>query len=456
MRLKDIRHIYFLGIGGIGMSALARYFNSIGKKVYGYDLRKSSLTIQLEAEGMLITYKDSIDELSSEELDLIVYTPAIPESNALYQYFINKGTLMMKRAEVLGVISKDTFTIGVAGTHGKTSITTMIAHLLKSAGLGCSAFLGGVSTNYGTNYIEGNSRIVVIEADEYDRSFLQLSPTIAVVSSLDADHLDIYGDLSTMVSSFQEYIYRVSKDGTVFLNGSIKDELYVDSEVLVYSAFEYSDSCLKALYIDEESKPPKVRIDCKLLGAQFQGLPLHAPGMYNVENTLVACSVAKLLGVSDEAIRKGMETFKGTKRRFEYHLDGTITNEVYIDDYAHHPTEIKSALEAVRQIYSKNKITVAFQPHLYSRTNDFCEAFGKSLSIADEVILLDIYPAREQPIEGVTSKLIFDHIDLEAKELCTKENLLSVIAQKKIEVLVTMGAGDIDRSIVGIKELLLK
>lgn len=454
MRLSELNSVYFLGVGGIGMSAIARYFNSIGIEVSGYDLRETELTKTLVAEGISINYEDVVANIP-ESIDLVVYTPAIPAENKQFQYLKDSDVEMKKRAEVLGLISKDTFTIGVAGTHGKTSISTLIAHLLQSSGVGCTAFLGGISANYKTNYIEGNKEVVVVEADEYDRSFLHLSPSIAVVSSVDADHLDVYGDLSTMVSTFQDYLDCLKGGGKVLLHHDVSKKISSSAETYVYSAFESADIALEEVFVNQDEMPPKVRIDCKLLGIDFQGLPLHAPGMYNVENTMVACAVAKLLGASDQAIKQGMGTFKGTKRRFEYHLDGTSTKEVYIDDYAHHPTEIKSALSAVKQIYPSKKLTVAFQPHLFSRTNDFYEAFGESLSIADEVVLLDIYPAREKPMEGVTSQLIFDKIKGVEKQMCSKEELVATLQEKDLEVLVTLGAGDIDKTIEPIKEMLL-
>lgn len=453
MRLKELNSVYFLGIGGVGMSAIARYFNSLGIKVAGYDLRETTLTKQLVEEGVSVNYEDDVNNVPSDA-DLIVFTPAIPKDNEQFKYCCSTAVPMKKRAEVLGLISRDTITIGVAGTHGKTSISSLIAHILHQSDVGCTAFIGGIVNNYASNYIAGNPEIVVVEADEYDRSFLHLNPDVAVVSNVDADHLDIYGDLSTMVSTFQEYAGKLGSEGKLVVNQKVSDVFSGSYEKLEYTGVEGGLTSMKKTYVDLSVSPPRIKMDAKILGVDYVGLTLPGPGVYNVENALAACAVVKLNGVSDDQMKSGLDSFKGVKRRFEYYLDGSENGKVYIDDYAHHPEELKQSITAVKSLYPEKKLTVVFQPHLFSRTNDFYQEFGKSLSLADEVILLDIYPARELPMEGVTSKLIFDEIKGVEKCESNLDEVVELVQSKSPELIMTLGAGDIDKKLQEIKAVL--
>lgn len=455
MTFKGINSVYFLGIGGIGMSALARWFRHEGFPVAGYDKTPSPLTEELEKEGMVISFNDSAADIPIEFTSnpaevLVVWTPAIPKDSVLLNFFRTHYQLK-KRSEVLGMITKDFYTIAVAGTHGKTSTSSLIAHLLKSAGKPVAAFLGGITQNYNSNLIlPGKSKeatLVVVEADEFDRSFLMLHPNEAVVTSADADHLDIYGDEATILDGFRDFIKLVDKKGKLYIQSHawyrLGANLGISAGIREYglrSSGIHADNII--------AKPGIFLFDYVGTKAQIKGLELHIPGFHNVENALVAIAIAIDHGVNEHQIRKGIKSFKGVKRRFEIH--SSLPGYIYIDDYAHHPEEIKACLSSVRAMYPTQRLTVIFQPHLFTRTRDFAVEFSESLSLSDEVVLLDIYPARELPIEGVTSALLLDGIQTGKKTLLAKAQVMDYLVESRPEVLVTMGAGDIDRLVPGI------
>jgi UDP-N-acetylmuramate--alanine ligase len=455
MTFKGKNSVYFLGIGGIGMSALARWFRHEGYPVAGYDKTPSPLTEELEKEGMLISFTDSAADIPVEftanpDEVLVVWTPAIPKSSVLLNFF-QAHYQLKKRSEVLGMITGDFYTIAVAGTHGKTSTSSLIAHLLKSAGKPVAAFLGGITQNYNSNLIlPGKSKeptLVVVEADEFDRSFLKLHPNEAVVTSADPDHLDIYGDEATILDGFRDFIRLVDKKGKLYIQSHawyrLGENLGISAGIREYglrSSGIHADNII--------AKPGIFLFDYMGTKAQIKGLELHIPGFHNVENALVAIAIAIDHGVSENQIREGIKSFKGVKRRFEIH--STLPGHIYIDDYAHHPEEIKACLSSVRAMYPSQRLTVIFQPHLFTRTRDFAAGFSESLSLADEVVLLDIYPARELPIEGVTSAMLLDGIQTGKKTLINKEQVMDYLMESRPEVLVTMGAGDIDRLVPGI------
>ena len=448
MSLEKINKVYFLGVGGIGMSALARYFNSIGKKVLGYDKAETVLTNQLEKEGISVHYTDS-PEMIPTDVDLVVYTPAIPHDLAEYKHCWDNGYTMKKRAEVLGMITDESFTLAVAGTHGKTTTSSILAHLLKQS-VGCNAFLGGISKNYNSNVLfTENTENTVVEADEYDRSFLTLHPNMAIITSMDADHLDIYGDHSKLLESFELFSNQIRPGGALILNKKLEDKLSPICDVITYSITEKADYYLDNIEIIDGNYVFSVQAQSGLISDIKFGLP----GRHNVENAIAAVAVADQLKVSHQEIKSALESFKGIKRRFEYIIKKH--DLVYIDDYAHHPEELKATISSVKELYPENKITGVFQPHLYSRTRDFADDFAKSLDLLNEVILLDIYPAREQPIEGVTSEMLLRKVTIKNKTVSTKTELVAELKQRKLEVLLTMGAGDIDKLVEPIKNELL-
>jgi len=447
MELSDIKKVYFIGVGGIGMSALARYFLNRGCEVYGYDKTRTNLTGTLEQEGISIAYEDNSAMLPETFNDghgdtLIVYTPAIPKDSEILNYFKDNGFILKKRSEVLGIISKGQFCIAVAGTHGKTTTSSIIAHVLTHSGYGCTAFLGGISTNYNSNFLIGANNVVVVEADEYDRSFLTLHPDISVITSMDADHLDIYGDAGQLEESFELFAGQLKDGGILF----IKDGLPLNG--ITYSA--NLNSTLKATNI--QVKDGKFVFDFEDGFAKIKDLSLSLPGKHNVENAVAAIGVASSLGISAKLIKKAIASFKGVKRRFEYIVQSA--QHIYIDDYAHHPEELRACFDAVRQLYPGKKLTVIFQPHLFSRTRDFLDDFAKVLSTVDELLLLDIYPARELPMAGINSQLLLDKISLTNKEICKKDLVLERIKVKRPELLLTVGAGDIDTLIEPLKMIL--
>ena len=447
MELSKINRVYFVGIGGIGMSALARYFAKRGVVVCGYDKTRTNLTIALEHEGILITYLDeesavSVSFQKNHDDTLVVYTPAIPKNSKILNHFIENGFSLKKRSEVLGIISEGMFCIAVAGTHGKTTTSAIIAHILTDTGFGCTAFLGGITSNYDSNVLFGKNNVVVVEADEYDRSFLTLHPDVAVITSMDADHLDIYGDESHLHESFHLFANQIKTNGKLF----VKDGLPLYG--ITYSANLESD--IKASNIHVENG--NFVFDFNDGYTTIQNLSLAMPGKHNVENTVAAIGVALSLGIKPKSIKKAIASFKGVKRRFETHVN--TTEHIYIDDYAHHPEELRACFDAVRQLHPDKKLTVMFQPHLFTRTRDFADDFAKVLSSADDVILLEIYPARELPIEGINAQMLLDKITITNKELCGKDLAVARIKNKNPELLLTVGAGDIDTLIESLKNTL--
>ena len=441
MKLKEYKNIYFVGIGGIGMSAIARYFNNKNVNIFGYDRVKSSLCIELENEGMKIHYTEDTNQISVQKEDtLVIYTPAIPSENTELSYFVKNNYIVMKRSEVLGKITEDHFTIAISGTHGKTTTSTMIAHILHDSGMDCTAFLGGVSTNYNSNLIFGTEKsVVVVEADEFDRSFLTLNPDVAVITSVDADHLDIYQNKERLISAFSDFTNKIKSGGTLFLEENIDISIVNrdDISVLKYGLSVSSDC--KGTDIYSDTKTMKFQVECN--GNTFDNLRLNMGGVYNVMNAVVSVSVANLLEIDSSKIVDGINTFMGIRRRFETHISSD--NLVFIDDYAHHPKEVTESINAVKQMYPEREITVVFQPHLHSRTKDFMNEFANSLSLADELILLDIYGAREKEIEGVSSQILLNKCTSTKKELSALDSIVEKIADKEIDVLLTLGAGDI-------------
>jgi UDP-N-acetylmuramate--alanine ligase len=456
MNLKNYDSIYFLGIGGIGMSALARWFRHSGLKVAGYDRNSSPLIHELMEEGMEIHFEDRIEMIPgylTKEKTLIVFTPAIPKDHKEYNYLKAGGFTIVKRSEVLGMLTKNYKTIAVAGTHGKTTTSSLIAHIIKTAGKDMVAFLGGITANYDSNLVMHGKvspqTIMVAEADEFDRSFLQLFPQTAVVTSADADHLDIYGDHLQMLTAYKEFINQINKGGHLVIHESVaslaSDTKHISKETYGTNRGQFFASNVKTQHGFFE-------FDLQGPGLKLDKIQLGVPGFHNMENAIAATMVAMQLGIDDKTIREALASFSGVKRRFEF----VIRTEklVYIDDYAHHPAEIEAFLKSLKTMYAGKKITVVFQPHLFTRTRDFAEGFSKSLSIADEVLLLDIYPAREEPISGVTSDMLFKDITSPVKIRCTKNDLLQNLEPMNIEILATVGAGDIDTMVKPIKELL--
>jgi UDP-N-acetylmuramate--alanine ligase len=454
---NDIRGYYFVGIGGIGMSALARYFIASGFIVAGYDRTKSSITNSLHESGCDITYSDAVNSLPALFHDpsfnrnvIIVYTPAIPADSGLLSFFRNNGYSVYKRSEILGKISEKTDTIAVAGTHGKTTISTITAHLLKQSHLDCSAFLGGISRNYGSNLIIGHSRFTVMEADEFDRSFHRLSPLIAIISSLDADHLDIYGDRRTMIKAYNDFCSKTRAGGYLIVNKHIRNKIIVPANVTCYT---YGlDNTGDYYSFNIEPSEGFYRFDIKTPEGIIRSLRFSYPGKINVENATAAIAVALISGVSEEELRNGLVSFKGVQRRFDIRLN--YPDLVYIDDYAHHPEEIRACIRSVKDYFKGRKITGIFQPHLYSRTRDHAEGFASALDELDEIILLPVYPAREKPIEGISSGIILEKMKSMEKRLMTKETVINELKTDQLDILLTIGAGDIDTLVPLIEEKL--
>ena len=465
MNLDLYKHIYLIGVGGIGMSALARYFNAKGKTVCGYDKVKSELCIELETEGINIHYSDDVHEIPEPIKNagfndiLVIYTPAISSENKVLSFFTNKGFKVYKRAEVLGMISKQSFTIAVAGTHGKTTTSTILAHILKQAGKDSTAFLGGISRNYNTNLLladKGN--ILIVEADEYDRSFLQLHADIAIITSVDADHLDIYENKEDLEKAFVQFATQIKQKGLLLVEESVSIDFPVpeDGAKLTYSATKNADYYAENIKV----KDGKMNFDLKALdimpGMSYEqkqeGLEFILPGIHNVSNSIAASAVSCYLGLGCKDIASGLATFKGINRRFDVHL--STSKIAYVDDYAHHPEEVSATIGAAKQLFPQRDLTVVFQPHLFSRTQDFANEFASSLVGANDLILLDIYPAREKPITGVDSQMLLDLCTNPIKEVCSKEELLAVLKNKELDVLLTLGAGDIGTLVEPIKHLL--
>jgi UDP-N-acetylmuramate--alanine ligase len=447
------RSVYFLGIGGIGMSAIARYFNSRGIKVSGYDKTETVLTKQLQSEGISVHFNDDIG-LVDKKAVLVVYTPAVPKDHKGYNFYLENGYPVLKRSEVLGLITKSSFNICVAGTHGKTTTSSMIAHILRHSGFGCNAFLGGIASNYDTNFWSSEKNVCVAEADEYDRSFLKLSPDVAIITAMDPDHLDIYGTEESFREAFVEFSAKVKPGGLLLSRfGLPKASEFKTANKLTYSL---DNEAANVYAQDLKMQNGSYLFDVNINGSRLQDVELNMGGMHNIENAIAAIAVAKQIGLTDEQVRAAVAAFKGVKRRFEY----IIKNErlVMIDDYAHHPQELTALIDGAKKLFPEKRCLLVFQPHLFTRTRDFADGFASALGLADEVYLLPVYPAREKPIEGVNSEMIAGKMDNGKVHCCTKEELMRIITQKKkdgtISLLITAGAGDIDTLVNPIRELL--
>ncbi|MFK7812075.1 MAG: UDP-N-acetylmuramate--L-alanine ligase [Maribacter sp.] len=444
MNLKSIHKVYFIGIGGIGMSALARYFKFINKKVAGYDKTETPLTQELVKLGIDIHYEDNVDLISSEYFEndstLIVYTPAVPNTHSEYQHFLKAGFSIKKRSEVLGLITKDTFCFAVAGTHGKTTTCSILAHLLKETRTPLTAFLGGISEDFNSNFLLEGTEFSVVEADEFDRSFLRLSPNVACITSMDADHLDIYGSGEELHKSFRDFVNRLKPGGKLFVRNGLP------LEGITYGIEDDSDYCIRNIKIEHGTYV----FDLITPEATLSGVKFNKPGRHNLLNGLVAFAMAVESNSPADVLAKALETFKGVERRFTYRIKRE--DFVFIDDYAHHPTEIDAVYDAISEMHPNKKVLAIFQPHLFSRTKDFADDFAKSLGKFDMVILLDIYPARELPIEGITSEWLLSKIDNPEVTKVSKENLIAEIKRRNPEILVTMGAGDIGLEVPKIKK----
>ncbi|QBZ96721.1 UDP-N-acetylmuramate--L-alanine ligase [Flavobacterium sangjuense] len=446
MNLNQIHNVYFIGIGGIGMSALARYFQNIGKNVSGYDKTPTMLTDELIAGGMSIHFEDNISLIPTDyyvENTLVIITPAVPISHSEWNYFIEREYTVKKRAEVLGIITKDTFCFAVAGTHGKTTTSSILGHLLYESGADVTAFIGGIVENYHSNLIGNGKTVTVVEADEFDRSFLHLHPNIACVTSMDADHLDIYGDKNAIEDSFREFADKVEDKTKIFVPKGLPLEGFtvgIDEDA-TFKAFNIRIE--NGYYVFDVQTPSET----------IENIQFGLPGRHNLMNAMMALAMAKTFGSPTKTIAKAMASFKGIQRRFSYQIKNE--NLVYIDDYAHHPTEINAVHQAVRELYPNEKVLAIFQPHLFSRTKDFADDFAKSLSQFDEILLLDIYPARELPMEGITSAWLLSKIDNPKKKLISKTDLIPSILKSDAKIIVTIGAGDIGELVPKIKQALL-
>ncbi|MEJ7610905.1 MAG: UDP-N-acetylmuramate--L-alanine ligase [Ferruginibacter sp.] len=447
--LNQISSVYFAGIGGIGMSALARCFNERGVKVSGYDKTPTLLTDRLEAEGIRIHFTDDV-LLLDKNADVVVYTPAIPASHTELKYYRDNNYTLMKRSDILGLLTKDSFNICVAGTHGKTTTSAMIAHILKDSGYGCNAFLGGIAANYDTNFWGSDNNVSVAEADEYDRSFLKLNPDVAIITSMDADHLDIYGTEKNMQDAFIAFSGRIKPGGTLLIKDTVaRMQEFKAPGKLSYAAFnKNADVHTEGLQVINGS----YLFDVVIGDARVKDMILNMGGMHNIENVTAAIAVAVLLKIDEAKIRSALASFAGVKRRFEY----VVKNDrvVMIDDYAHHPEELRALISGAKSLFPGKSCTVIFQPHLFSRTNDLAAGFAEVLSMADEVILLQIYPARELPMEGVSSTMILDKMTIRKKSVMEQEALLDWVKNNDRELLITAGAGDIDVLVQPIKEIL--
>ena len=447
--LTNINRIYFIGIGGIGMSALARYFNTQGVFVSGYDKTPTPLTDDLQKEGIQIHFEDDLNQID-KEATVIVYTPAIPADHDELNFFKDNGYQVVKRSDVLNWITENAFTIGIAGTHGKTTTTSMTAHILRDTGYGCNAFLGGIASNYDTNFWSHEKNVVVVEADEYDRSFLKLSPNIAVITAVDPDHLDIYGTPEEVLKAFGQYADKIKPGGTLIQKWGTTVETSSQQKTIHTYGYDKNEASfhtqnlkvVEGSYIFDIVHPKGV----------LENITLNMGGLHNVENATAAIAIALTLGIEDDKIKNAVSSFKGVKRRFEYKVK--TASKILIDDYAHHPEELNALISGVRSIFPNEKMVLVFQPHLYSRTQDQCDGFVATLDQADEVILLPIYPARELPIPGVTSDMLLDKMKLQHKRLMTKEELMDWAATTQDKLIVMAGAGDIDACITKVQAIL--
>ncbi|GAA4813109.1 UDP-N-acetylmuramate--L-alanine ligase [Litoribaculum gwangyangense] len=444
MNLNNIHNIYFIGIGGIGMSALARYFYANKKEVAGYDKTRSDITDSLEDLGLKVHFEDAIANIDAKFRDasktLVVYTPAVPKNHSELNYFINNGFNVLKRSQVLGLITENTFCLAVSGTHGKTTTTSILGHLMNICNVPVTAFLGGISENYNSNLILNGTEVSVVEADEFDRSFLTLSPNIACITSMDADHLDIYGNATELIKSFVDFSKRVKSNGKLF----VKNGLPIKG--ITYGIEDDSDYSIQNIKIQNGTYV----FDVKTPKTVLENLQFNLPGRHNLSNALIALAMAVEYGCPHQQLAKALASYKGVKRRFTYHIK--TENLVFIDDYAHHPEEINAVHQAVREMYPNKRVLAIFQPHLYSRTRDFADDFGKSLSQFDEVFLLEIYAAREMPIEGITSTWLLNKIDNPNKKLVSKKDLIPQIHLSHAQVILTIGAGDIGEEVKHIKK----
>jgi len=455
--LKNIEGIYFVGIGGIGMSALALYFEQRGFVIAGYDRSETDISRMLSKNGCIISYEDKLESIpllfrnsTHNESVIVVFTPAIPYENTIISFFSRNGYRMYKRSEILGEISSRTKTLAIAGTHGKTSVSTMTAHLLKQSHVDCSAFLGGISKNYNTNLLVGEGEFTVMEADEFDRSFLRLDPYMAVVTAVDADHLDIYGDRETMISAYNDFCRKIRPGGKLFINYKIRDEIKIPERISRYTYGFDPGSDFRAFAI--KHLPDYYCFNLQTPDSIINDLHFAFPGIINIENLTVAIAIALSCGVTEQEIRKSIILFQGVRRRFDIRVN--LPGLTYIDDYAHHPEEIKACINSVREYFTGRKITGIFQPHLYSRTRDHAAGFAEILDELDESFLLPIYPAREKPIPGVTSDMIFNQMKSARKRMVKMDDIPGCLDESRIDVLLTIGAGDIDKLVVPIEEKL--
>ncbi|SDE89035.1 UDP-N-acetylmuramate--L-alanine ligase [Pricia antarctica] len=446
MNLKTLNNVYFIGIGGIGMSALARYFRFIGKNVAGYDKTETPLTLELSSLGIDVHFEDDIHSVPEKFYDttntLVIYTPAVPVDHSEYLYFLNRDFELKKRSEVLGLITKDSFCFAVAGTHGKTTTSCILAHLLKETNTSFTAFLGGISEDFNSNFVFEGTDYSVVEADEFDRSFLRLFPDVACVTSMDADHLDIYGDENELKKSFKEFTERIQPGGKLF----VRKGLPLDG--ITYGIEDGSDFCIQNIRIEKGT----YIFDIITTETILTEVKFNKPGRHNLLNGLVAFAMATQTGIAPSDLAKALETFKGVQRRFSYKIKRK--DFIFIDDYAHHPTEIDAVYQAISEMHPGKKILAVFQPHLFSRTRDFADDFAKSLSQFDSILMLDIYPAREKPMAGITSEWLLEKIDHSKKKVLQKTNLIKEIKKQNPEILVTMGAGDIGLEITKLKTAL--
>jgi UDP-N-acetylmuramate--alanine ligase len=450
LELGNIKQVYLIGIGGIGMSGLARYFNHLGCMVCGYDKTSTPLTDTLEHEGIKVIFEDDSNLIPTaftkpDDATLVIYTPAIPKNSLILNFFRQAGFELYKRSQVLGIISKGMFTVAVAGTHGKTTTSSLIAHLLTEAGKSCSAFLGGIAANFESNVVYGNSNIVVVEADEYDRSFLTLYPDLAVITSMDADHLDIYGDHEQLADSFRMFASQIKSGGKLIA----KQGLPLKHQFTSYTiGAEAADAIGHNIRVEQGS----FYFDFVSGDFTIKNIQLGLPGLHNIENAVAAIQVALFMEIDTDVIKSALASFKGVKRRFEYVVK--TEHRIYIDDYAHHPEELKACINSVKRLYPELKLTVVFQPHLYTRTRDFAEGFAQALDMADELLMLDIYPARELPIAGIDASTVLDKMQLQQKQLLGKAEVIAYIRQQRPELLLTVGAGDIDQLVEPLKQAL--